>query len=310
MFNAYQDAEGNWSKFEVSSGVGCIAPQSHVRTSAGDYFLSQRGIELENEGGQLERFYSSKPVSLMLNNFTKLPIEHKRRAVGAWIPRENKVLWSISTPTWDTTYVFDELVGGWVTWSLKYRAWTLYDTTTGTSDGPGDAFYFVPPGSSKLCRYHTKDITSSTFGDAIIDYEPTTSGLGREPVGSSAALSDTTANAQIVSIYYKSGALLANTYQLTQINRIGMWAMNAVTDPVTGYRNRISFRLLNDKGTVANSGSWMTLDSLSLRYRWKDIIGYPSRYYQIEIAPVTAGTFGNTTIEHIDIWASRKERWR
>lgn len=90
-----------------------------------------------------------------------MPSSIKKNAVAAYIPSEQKALFSVPFAGTDTTYVYDMRAGGaWSTWTgFDIRGWALYDTATTRDPQVKDKFYFFSPGSSALNRY--RDATTA-----------------------------------------------------------------------------------------------------------------------------------------------------
>ena len=150
-YNVYQDANGNWSRREISGHVGCIAPKSHAASPAGHYYLSQYGVIRETEGDYLERTHQTELVSVTLDNFENLSQTSLASAVGSY--HDRKYMLSIG----DTTYVYDETANSWSTWSLTFAAATEYSVETETGFLPGDTMYFIRSGDNNLYRYGTAE---------------------------------------------------------------------------------------------------------------------------------------------------------
>jgi hypothetical protein len=150
-YNVYQDDGGNWSRSEISSGIGCIAPRSIAQSALGTYYLSGKGVVLENDGQYIERTQATQLVSAPLKNFDLLPMATKRTAVGICV--DNKYLLCIG----DTTYVWDEKAQGWSTWSMKFSGATLYGVDANINFVRPDTMYFVQPNSRTLYRYKTSN---------------------------------------------------------------------------------------------------------------------------------------------------------
>lgn len=146
-YNVYQDDGGQWARTEVSSGIGCIAPQSVAHSAAGWYYLSSKGVILENDGPYIERTQATQLISAPLKNFDSLTMAAKRLAVG--ICADNKYMLCIG----DTTYVWDERAQAWGTWSMKFSGATLYGVDANINFVRPDTLYFVQPNSRTLFRY-------------------------------------------------------------------------------------------------------------------------------------------------------------
>lgn len=146
-YNVYQDDNGQWARTEVSSGIGCIAPQSVAHSAAGWHYLSSKGVILENDGPYIERTQATQLISAPLKNFDSLTMAAKRLAVG--VCADNKYMLCIG----DTTYVWDERAQAWGTWSLKFNGATLYGVDANINFVRPDTLYFVQPNSRTLFRY-------------------------------------------------------------------------------------------------------------------------------------------------------------
>ncbi len=149
-YNIYQDADGDWSRQEISGYYGCVAPYSHAAGPV-HYFLSNDNVLGETEGGQLERVYNSQSISAPIDNIDNLSMSSRRDAVG--------MLWNehYLLCIGDTTYAWDEKSKGWSTWSLKFSDYTYYGTESATEFIPGDTLYFIKPGDSTIYRYGTAE---------------------------------------------------------------------------------------------------------------------------------------------------------
>lgn len=155
-YNVYQDDGGQWARTEVSSGIGCIAPQSVAHSAAGWYYLSSKGVILENDGPYIERTQATQLISAPLKNFDSLTMAAKRLAVG--ICADNKYMLCIG----DTTYVWDERAQAWGTWSLKFNGATLYGVDANINFVRPDTLYFVQPNSRTLYRYGSSKYDNGT----------------------------------------------------------------------------------------------------------------------------------------------------
>lgn len=155
-YNVYQDDAGQWARTEVSSGIGCIAPQSVAHSAAGWYYLSSKGVILENDGPYIERTQATQLISAPLKNFDSLTMAAKRLAVG--ICADNKYMLCIG----DTTYVWDERAQAWGTWSMKFSGATLYGVDANINFVRPDTLYFVQPNSRTLFRYGSSKYDNGT----------------------------------------------------------------------------------------------------------------------------------------------------
>lgn len=134
----------DWSRTEVSSYFGSIAPNSHAAGAGGHYYLSNIGVIHETEGMELKRTFIPILVSEKLDNFDKISLTDKQNSVGFYFDRK----YFLSVPN-DTTYVYDERTQGWATWSLTFKDAALFNTANGSYS---DSMYFVD-GDSLLYRY-------------------------------------------------------------------------------------------------------------------------------------------------------------
>ena len=143
--------DGLWPNVDYLGGYGCIAPLSFKDAPEGYYYLSNHGVLLENESTQRTRARIPVNISSKLDNFDKLSIDVKAKAVSAYIPYEQRYLMSI--PSLDTTWVWDFRAQQWSTWTFAMSAATLYRAENKPENLPGDTLYFVLPGDSVLMRY-------------------------------------------------------------------------------------------------------------------------------------------------------------
>ena len=154
----------DWQRTEVTGYLGCIAPKSHASGIGGHYYLSSLGVIHETEGPTLERTFSSALVSEKLDNFGKISLSDKQNSVGFYFDRK----YMLSVPN-DTTYVYDERIGGWSTWSLSFNDAVLFNTTNGSYS---DSMYFIK-GTDELYRYGgvEYDKIPGLSGTAVVEWE-------------------------------------------------------------------------------------------------------------------------------------------
>lgn len=150
-YNAFQDANLNWNRREVSNHIGCIAPLSYAAGIGGHYYLSAVGVIIEGEGSELERTNTTRLLSAKLANFTNLSYTVLSRAHGFY--HNQKYLLTIG----DTTYVYDERADAWSTWSLTIGGATHYGVESSKDFIPGDTMYFFAPGGAVVHRFGTSE---------------------------------------------------------------------------------------------------------------------------------------------------------
>jgi hypothetical protein len=153
------NAFDNYDRTEINEGWGCIAPFSHVK-GVGHYFLSTRGIEIENEGQYLERTFTGNLLSQQLKSFEDRTIADLSDMIGFYLPTDQIALFSLD----DTTWAYFEKTQSWATWSMPFRGATLYDTEDELNFIPGKTMYFYKDNDPNLYRYGT---SSTDNGSAI-----------------------------------------------------------------------------------------------------------------------------------------------
>lgn len=157
-FIVFQNSNLKWSRREITGLPGCIAPRSYAKGLNGHYYLSAFGVVRLNDGQTLERRYSSGIISEKLSNFDNLSSIVKRDARAAYLPNSQQYLLNIG----DTTYVYDERLDAWSTWSLKFAGSTLYGSEDELQYIPGDTMYFIQQGDSTIYRYGTSELDNGS----------------------------------------------------------------------------------------------------------------------------------------------------
>ena len=97
-------------------------------------------------------------ISQKLSNFARLSSIVKRDARAAYLPNSQQYLLNIG----DTTYVYDERLDAWSTWSLKFASSTLYGSEDELQYIPGDTMYFTQQGDSTIYRYGTSELDNGS----------------------------------------------------------------------------------------------------------------------------------------------------
>ena len=160
-FNVYQDANGNWTKVEISNHIGCIAPYSHASGVGGEYYLSQFGVMRENPGAYMERTQAVDLASAPLKNFDVMSITTKNKARSFYM--DQKYLLSVPFTGTDTTYIYDDKAGTWGTWTnFPIGGATLYRAASQVDFTPADTMYFYKPNKPTLWRYKSSETDNGT----------------------------------------------------------------------------------------------------------------------------------------------------
>jgi hypothetical protein len=206
-----------------------------------------------------------------MDNIENLSTASKEDAVTGYIPKEQIALVCIG----DTSYIYDERAESWATWSMPFRHWCLYDTTSNLS-GPGEKFYFVRPNSSTLCLYHPNDTLSTNW-----------TGSGTK---------DT------IVISWESGALLKGTFFKPQITGVNLYVKNGLV------ANTLYMNFYDEAGIAVTDGGALAFDSLSERTRYKEKLTSPSQYFRAAVS--SSAKIANTAIDRIDLYYQEGERIR
>jgi hypothetical protein len=274
-FNVYQSSDLDWSRTEVSSYLGDIAPYSHAASPMGHYYLTSRGVVRESEGQFLERTQAVELVSAPLANFTSLPIATLKDAKGFYY--DQKYLLCIG----DTTYVYDERANAWSTWGFKFADATRYGTEEELNFLPGDSMYFTRPGSSNIYRYGT----------------------------------DERDNGSAIAMTWKSVPLLTEDPTLKEVTTVGLsyvgYGQRSGLTPLTStYADSILVALYDGKriqitpiGTNTSYTGYALFDSLNNYYDEISVLPHePRRAYQVQITTNSPSGNSHTVINSVDLW--------
>ena len=159
-YNLFQDANGVWSKQEVTNYIGMVAPHSLSTGVGGVFYLTDNGVFKEGEGIYKNRYFDVGPVSIGITELDTLSITKKSDAVG--FQYKDLYILSLSSsgfafPTGKTFVRFNK-TGEWATWDLEFGGTTLYSTETVLDFVPGDTLYFFEPGGSDILRFGTSEL--------------------------------------------------------------------------------------------------------------------------------------------------------
>lgn len=163
----------------VKIGSFGSTPRSHAEGNGGHFYMTFGGqVVFEQDGTSLERTFTSAVVSEQLRNFANLSADIKSKAVGFYLPEEEKYLLNIDYGSVDTTFCWDVRAGTWSTWDLSIGHATLFDTGAVGTGIPSRTMYYVPRGTASIYRY-----PDTTTVPDLIDFE--TVPLLREPFSKS-----------------------------------------------------------------------------------------------------------------------------
>ena len=267
-FNVYQDANGNWYESEISSNRGCIAPESHVAVGDNHFYLGKNYAWAEAEGGYRTRQVSVEPISAGIDNFDNLSISQKRECIA--MPWGDHVIFKIG----DTSYVWDEKAQAWATWSLDFDGWTYYGTEASTEFIPGDTLYFFR--GSSIYRYGTSENDDSAT----------------------------------IPIRYTTGPVFSD--ELDYYKAIDAVGLSVNSDDAT---NNLTVASYNHNDSVVSSMTFSTLSakrySLKAAQEESGLSGYGENrgvFFYLLIGANVTTTLGNTVIDGVDLWATKKER--
>lgn len=177
-WNVYKDANGEYSQIELVGSYGAT-PRTHAAGNSGHFVLTTSGqVIFEQDGTSLERTFTSAVVSEKLRNFANLSADIKSKAVGFYLPEEEKYLLNIDYGSVDTTFCWDVRAGTWSTWDLSIGHATLFDTGSVGAGIPSRTMYYVPRGTASIYRY-----PDTTNAPEFVDFQ--TVPLLRETFGKS-----------------------------------------------------------------------------------------------------------------------------
>ncbi len=263
MYNLFQDANGVWSKQEVTNYVGVVAPHSLSAGVGGVFYLTDNGVFKEGEGIYKDRYFDVGLVSGNIIELDTLSVTKKSDAVGF----QYKDLYILSLPssgfTFPTgkTFVRFNKTGEWATWDLEFGGTTLYSTETVLSFVPGDTLYFFKPGGTGILRFGTSEND----------------------------------NSDIIRVHALSAPFLTQDLSIHKaISRIGIAARSAATDSLL-------LTLYNEEGTAIVSD--LSYSDLTQRYTVKAVGENFARFFQVKLAnDTTNDDWGNTIIDAIEIF--------
>ena len=264
LYNDFADVQkvGDW---------GCIAPKSFAAGSNGRFYLSAEGVVFETDGKQLERTVEEGLISKKLKGFTYYSFDVRRKAVGRWLPEEQKYLISFHGSDWDTTWVYDKAAADafgeevWYSWTgLTFAAGTLYGTETTTDFVPGTDFYFTKPGESKLYKYGgvttDPDTTAVQFeyrtGPWLVDY-PYKARVGALGIRASDAPDSEQVSIELLG---ETGSLLADTINVTDLDEVYQFKQLEAAAPALEHH----LRLFNQPGLAPFV--YMTIDAIDVYF--------------------------------------------
>jgi hypothetical protein len=273
-FNIYQGSDFDWSRMEVSNYLGDIAPYSHAAGPFGHYYLTNKGVVRESEGGNLERTQAIEIVSAQLDNFNNYDITELRDARGFYF--DNKYMLCIG----DTTYVFDEKAQAWSTWSMTFGDATLYGTEDDLNFIPGDSMYFIKAGESKLYRYGATERDNNVAIPMVWKSVPL---LIDDP-------------------FYKEITSVGLAYTGTGQQGSGPYTSSAIDTVLIALYDEF-YGGVADIGVHTNYTSYILFDSLYSMYEEASVRPHaPKRAYQLQLTTDVPTGSSHTVINAIDIW--------
>lgn len=255
MFNLYQDADGLWNKQEITQGYGIIASESYARGIAGHYYLGLQGVLREVEGQVLERTQQSSLVSEPLDNFRVMSLATLRGGTAvAW---DEKYL--LSFPDLDSTFVYDELAGGWVIWDYGFSDACLY----GQSVGLPDSLYFILPGDASLYRVAGTSDTGAAI-TVVWESSPMLSDMNLMQVQEADLwVSGTDSTDSLLQVVLKNESGVSTAGDTAYLPNLKAARVHRVTFPPHAEKLEVSVRLA---GELVDT----RIDRIQLIRRWAD----------------------------------------
>jgi len=175
MYNVYKNAAGQYGSIELADHYGAVAALSHVSAPEGDWFLSEDGVRLEDEGIYKERSFIGSLMSNRIKSFTLHPAAVLQNAVAAYYGDA----YLISLPALDTTWVCFKIPtpGGqyrysWGTWDVVFSGAAFYSVSSENVLTPADSLYFTMPGKAALYRYGASVTDDGTAVAAVWESGP------------------------------------------------------------------------------------------------------------------------------------------